>query len=179
MNRDLWLFGYGSIMWKTGFEYAESRLAFVQHRARRFWQASKDHRGTEEAPGRVVTLVDAPGEDCWGLAYRIPEESISATLEILDYREKGGYDREAIEVRFPEGDFARGLTYNAGKQNPNYLGDAPIASIAHQIASSHGPSGSNKEYILQLADTLVQHDIVDHHIVELAEQVRNIQGQEQ
>ena len=59
MNESLWIFGYGSIIWKTGFDYDESRLAYLPDRARRFWQASTDHRGTIASPGRVVTLIDS------------------------------------------------------------------------------------------------------------------------
>lgn len=174
---DLWLFGYGSIMWKTGFDYSESRLAFVSHRARRFWQASKDHRGTEGYPGRVVTLIHSPGDQCWGMAYRIPAERVSETVERLDRRESGGYTRETIEMIFDDGSSVDGLTYNAAEDNPNYLGHADPGLIASQIAASHGPSGSNKEYILRLARALADHNILDEHIRELADRVRNIKEQ--
>jgi glutathione-specific gamma-glutamylcyclotransferase len=171
VNEDLWLFGYGSIMWKTGFSFDEARLGFIRGRARRFWQGSTDHRGTESAPGRVVTLIDAPGEICWGVAYRIPVGVVAPTIEALDYREKGGYTREDITIEFKTGGTTTGVTYHANTANPNFLGQAPIEHIARQIACSHGPSGSNKEYILQLHHTLKQHEIVDEHVRELADLV--------
>ena len=88
MIRPLWLFGYGSIIWKTGFDYERAELGFIRDRARRFWQGSSDHRGTPDAPGRVVTLVDMPGESCWGMAFLIPAKQVAATMVELDYREK-------------------------------------------------------------------------------------------
>ncbi len=171
MSTDLWLFGYGSIMWKTGFHFEEARLGFIRDRARRFWQGSTDHRGTEAAPGRVVTLIDAPGEICWGRAYRISADFVARTVQALDYREKGGYTREEIAIEFKAGGNTTGVTYHANTENPNFLGQAPIEHIARQIAISHGPSGSNKEYILQLHHTLKQYEIVDEHVRELADLV--------
>jgi len=171
MSEPLWLFGYGSIMWKTGFYFDASALGFIRNRARRFWQGSTDHRGTEQAPGRVVTLVDAPGNICWGMVYRIPADRIDATIVELDYREKGGYESEEIDIEFGDGSITRGVTYHADTGNPNFLGHAPKEEIALQIAESHGPSGTNKEYILQLHHALCQHGIADEHVSELAELV--------
>ena len=58
---DVWLFGYGSLIYKAGFDYIERQPATITGWQRRFWQGSHDHRGTPHAPGRVATLVEAPG----------------------------------------------------------------------------------------------------------------------
>ncbi|MFT5134860.1 MAG: cation transport protein ChaC [Gammaproteobacteria bacterium] len=83
-HNDLWLFGYGSIIFKADFDYLEKQTATVADFSRRFWQGSHDHRGTHEAPGRVVTLVPTPGDQCRGMAYRITPD----VFEHLDHREK-------------------------------------------------------------------------------------------
>ena len=70
-HADIWLFGYGSLIWKADFDYLERRPAAITGWARRFWQGSHDHRGTPEAPGRVATLIRAEGAVCHGMAYRI------------------------------------------------------------------------------------------------------------
>ncbi|RZA31933.1 MAG: gamma-glutamylcyclotransferase, partial [Lysobacteraceae bacterium] len=74
MNRfdshaSVWLFGYGSLIWKADFPYIERRPASIGGWSRRFWQGSHDHRGTGSAPGRVVTLVAEDGATCHGMAY--------------------------------------------------------------------------------------------------------------
>jgi cation transport regulator ChaC len=176
MREDIWLFGYGSIMWKTGFEYETSRLALLKDHARRFWQGSEDHRGIPGAPGRVVTLIHTPGEDCWGMAYRIHADLLEEVLGTLDYREKGGYERELISIEFRDGETASGITYFATSDNPHYLGPADDHAIAQQITESHGPSGSNIEYLLQLNATLAKHSVADTHVSRLAELAADMSG---
>ncbi len=174
MTRPLWLFGYGSIIWKTGFDYERAELGFIRDRARRFWQGSSDHRGTPDAPGRVVTLVDVPGECCWGMAFLIPARQVAATMVELDYREKNGYVREAVVIETRSGECLEGITYHADVTNPHFLGDARLEDIAAQINRSTGPSGTNKAYILELDEALEAHGIRDNHVRELAGLVRNL-----
>jgi glutathione-specific gamma-glutamylcyclotransferase len=169
MTNETWLFGYGSIMWKTGFNFEANELCHVDGWARRFWQASTDHRGTPEFPGRVVTLIESAGDRCWGTAYRLPAGEATDIIEDLDYREKGGYDKTEVLLTFSDGRTVTGITYIAHPHNPDYLGESPLEDIARQISFSTGPSGSNKEYILQLHRTLEQHNIQDTHVETLAQ----------
>ena len=168
MANETWLFGYGSIMWKTGFNFETSELSLAKGWARRFWQGSTDHRGTPDFPGRVVTLVESASEHCWGTAYRLPPCEATRILEDLDYREKGGYDRTELPLTRRCSQTIAGITYIAHPHNPNYLGESSLENIARQISCSTGPSGSNKEYILELHQTLKQHDIQDVHVEALA-----------
>jgi cation transport protein ChaC len=169
MADETWLFGYGSIMWKTGFNFETSELCHIDGWARRFWQASTDHRGTPEFPGRVVTLIESASDHCWGKAYRLPTSEANGIIEDLDYREKGGYDRTELPLTLSSGRTIAGVTYIAHPHNPNYLGESPLEDIARQISFSTGPSGSNKEYILELHQTLEQHNIQDTHVETLAQ----------
>ncbi len=169
MNDGVWIFGYGSLVWRPDFAYAASRPALIDGWARRFWQGSTDHRGLPGAPGRVVTLIEAPGAACWGMAYRIAGGDRDSVLAKLDYREKGGYRLAEVSIRFasPDGGAADGLVYVATEENPNYLGPAELADIAAQVRASRGPSGHNVEYVLRLAGALRALGAEDDHVFAL------------
>ena len=170
----VWLFGYGSLIYKVDFPFLERQPASIRGWERRFWQGSHDHRGTPEAPGRVVTLIESPQAVCQGMAYRVSPDTFSH----LDHREKNGYLRFFTALAFPDGHHAEGLVYVAGPDNPAFLGPAPMADMAEQIARSHGPSGSNADYLLSLAEALEELGADDRHVFELAERVRLLEGNE-
>jgi cation transport regulator ChaC len=171
----VWIFGYGSLTWKVGFEYIERRHGYVEGWTRRFWQLSTDHRGVPDAPGRVVTLIPEPDQQTWGVAYRVPGEDREEVLERLDFREKGGYERHFTSVRHNDGVVAdEALVYVATRDNPNWGGPAPLDDIARVIAESHGPSGPNIEYLLRLADSLREMQAHDEHVFELEREVRRL-----
>ena len=165
----LWIFGYGSLVWRPEFPHRERTPAYVRGWTRRFWQGSTDHRGLPGAPGRVVTLVPRPSDDaiCWGMAYRVEPGAEGAVLAGLDRREQGGYQRFEVELSFADRERSGGtvgLMYVAGSQNDNYLGSADVESIARQVSGSHGPSGSNVEYVLRLAEALREMGAGDQHV---------------
>lgn len=168
----IWLFGYGSLIHKVDFPFLEAREAAIQGWARRFWQGSHDHRGTPEAPGRVLTLTEAPGETCAGVAYRVTPD----VFEHLDHREKNGYLRLTIDMTFTrpphQGTHANGLIYIAGPDNAAWLGPASGQHIAEQIACSSGPSGRNDEYVLKLDAALREMEAHDPHVADIADRLR-------
>lgn len=174
----MWVFGYGSLIWRADFPWLERRPAALAGWARRFWQGSHDHRGVAKAPGRVVTLIEAPQARCVGMAYKVRHN----VLEDLDYREKNGYERRnvALTLDAPKaggdapadnaGDASaqvQGVVYIAPTGNHAFLGDAPLAQMAWQIRRSAGPSGRNLDYLLELARALRELGAEDAHVFEL------------
>ncbi|MBA58079.1 MAG: gamma-glutamylcyclotransferase [Gammaproteobacteria bacterium] len=161
---DLWIFGYGSIMWSPLFAYQSSASACVNGWERKFWQESTDHRGTKDFPGRVVTITPKNKARCWGVAFRIANQDHENILLALDEREKNGYRRLNIEARLSCGAVINGITYIAGSENPFFSPCLSPESIANQIKLASGPSGSNVEYIMLLSSTLRVLGIYDHHV---------------
>lgn len=166
----VWLFGYGSLIYKVDFPYLQRMPAYIDGWQRRFWQGSHDHRGTPEAPGRVLTLVRAPGQRCGGMAYRVAPD----TFEHLDIREKNGYLRLSMPLHLVDGSTHRGLVYLATADNEAWLGPASDLDIARHIATSHGPSGSNRDYLLRLAQALRELDEYDAHVFALEHTLRTL-----
>ena len=164
LGQPTWVFGYGSLIYKVDFPYLQREPASITGWQRRFWQGSHDHRGTPESPGRVVTLIPSRGLICKGIAYLV-DYSVFAHL---DHREKNGYRRYTTDISLTDrNEQVEGVLYVAERDNPAYLGSASVQELARHIAASHGPSGSNRDYVLELARSLK--DLGDHdpHVMAL------------
>jgi cation transport protein ChaC len=165
---DIWVFGYGSLIYKVDFAILEKRPASIKGWQRRFWQGSHDHRGTPDSPGRVLTLIQAENAVCFGMAYRVESD----VFEHLDQREKNGYLRYEVEIVFDHGsnlvtediERKRGLVYIGSEASEAYFGSASIEDIATQIHQSVGPSGRNDEYVFLLAKGLRELGEHDEHV---------------
>lgn len=162
----MWIFAYGSLIFRPAFSYVERRRAYVQGWTRRFWQGSPDHRGVPEAPGCVVTLLPNPSDYCGGCAFRIDPAQADAILQTIDTREQAGFSRQQLALLPEPGKppFAHGITWVANPDNPHFLGPLPEPTIAEIIATRTGPSGPNHDYAMQLFHALRELEIIDSHV---------------
>jgi cation transport regulator ChaC len=107
---------------------------------------------------------------CKGIAYLIENN----VFDHLDHREKNGYQRIETDIALlNEQQRVSGVLYVADEHNPAYLGAAPTRDIAAHIAGSHGPSGSNRDYVLQLAEALRDLGDMDPHVFKLESLLRS------
>jgi len=170
-HHSVWLFGYGSLIYKADFPYLQRRPASIAGWTRRFWQGSHDHRGTPDAPGRVVTIIEEAGAICHGMAYLVTPEVFTH----LDHREKNGYLRLAIPIAFDDVGQVEGLVYIATPDNTAFLGAASEQEIARHIARSAGPSGPNSDYLNHLASALRELGRHDQHVFDIERHLAALQ----
>ncbi|KAI5986414.1 ChaC-like protein [Pisolithus albus] len=186
------VFGYGSLIFKPPPNVISQVPGFLKGYVRRFSQKSHDHRGTPENPGRVVThkedwdhfsASDAfPDEDVvWGIAYTINPLYESEVRDYLDYREKDGYTLEMLDVYTIEDGIEKVIVHNAycyvGRpHNPSFVGSEPLGDLADRIWRSVGPSGRNKVYLYQLAESVrkLAPASFDSHLFALEDRVREL-----
>lgn len=146
-DRDLWIFAYGSLMWRPDFAYAERRRARVYGFHRALCIYSHHWRGTAERPGLVLGLDR--GGSCVGLCFRIAREASAATLAAVRERElvTGVYEEIAAPVRLEHGERLMALTYVARRGHAQYAGGLPAAEQARLVRQGRGIAGSNLDYI--------------------------------
>ncbi|XP_031564869.1 putative glutathione-specific gamma-glutamylcyclotransferase 2 [Actinia tenebrosa] len=157
-SNNVWVFGYGSLTWNPDFPYEEQHVGWVQGFVRRFWQGSTWHRGNEEKPGRVVTLVEENEGKVWGVAFKLPRDHIKNAFRKLFQREvkHGGYELHVKPFHAHENSKKNEnisvFLYIATSANPLFIGHEPTETLAQQIARARGRCGLNVEYLFRLTD---------------------------
>lgn len=174
MPAETWVFGYGSLIWKPGFDFAERRLATLPGFRRAFCMASIRYRGTPEAPGLVLALDHDPGEACLGVAYRIDDAAAEATLAYVRGREliAYAYHEEVHPVALEGGGVVEAICYVINRDHAQYRGGLSLEEQAEVIARSVGPMGPNAEYLVNTVESLAALGLADPELDQLAELVR-------
>jgi len=174
-STNLWVFGYGSLVWKPGFQHGKILVGKVQGFARRFWQGNETHRGVPGKPGRVATLIEEQGVETYGVAMELTGDE---ALDYLNNREMtlGGYIQKITLFHTADNKHAPFpvLVFVATPKSSYWLGPAESHVIAEQVIGSRGPSGHNVEYVLRLADWFHQMlpNVYDDHLFSIETQLR-------
>src|SRR5947207_8238402 len=147
---DLWVFGYGSLMWRPGFEFIEKVPARLIGEHRALCVYSFVHRGTPEKPGLVLGLDR--GGACRGIAFRVAERHSTPTIAYLREREQvTSVYREVTRSVWLENDARQrvsALAYVVDRGHVQYAGRLSMQDQLRHVLQGHGSSGVNREYVL-------------------------------
>jgi cation transport protein ChaC len=153
---ELWVFGYGSLMWRPEFDFLERRPARLIGAHRALCVVSHHHRGTPEKPGLVLGLDR--GGSCRGIAYRISATQVAPTLVNLREREQiTRVYREttrAIDLLDHPQQRVQALCYLVDRSHAQYAGDLPLETLLHLVRQGHGRSGADRDYVLETVKQL-------------------------
>jgi glutathione-specific gamma-glutamylcyclotransferase len=168
---DLWVFGYGSLMWRPGFAFAERHVATLRGFHRSLCVYSHVHRGTPERPGLVMGLDR--GGTCKGLAYRVRGADAAQTVSYLREREQvtSVYLEKLVPVRLANGERRLALTYTVDKGHRQYAGRLDREALLGFVRQGHGVSGTNPDYVLRTQAQLHELGINDPSLAWLARQL--------
>jgi len=172
---DLWVFAYGSLMWRPGFAYVERRKSALRGWRRRLCIYSHVYRGTPERPGLVLGLDR--GGSCQGVAFRVDAALRETTIRYLRERELMGgaygvYHERLPQIALEDGRKVAALTYVADRSHPQYAGSLDRAEMLAIVRRGEGASGPNADYVVATVEHLRELGIVDRDLEWLAARLR-------
>ncbi|WP_142849824.1 gamma-glutamylcyclotransferase [Telmatospirillum sp. J64-1] len=174
---DLWVFGYGSLMWRPGFPYLDVQPAVLEGYHRAFCLYSRHYRGTAEKPGLVLGLT--PGGHCQGAAFRVAADKADEVVDYLNERELGSYAYIALTLPVclcRSGERVEAYTFVADPQHRQYAGNLGLERSAQIIMDAEGRAGLNRDYLINTVRELENHGVVDSHLHELLLEVERQTG---
>jgi glutathione-specific gamma-glutamylcyclotransferase len=161
--RDLWLFAYGSLMWKPEIAFDAVRHAVVDGWQRRFCLWQRRYRGCRDWPNLMLALVE--GGSCAGVVYRLEGSDVRRRIAPIWKREMIAYGYEARWVTAQtEAGPVPALAFVAWTGGPRYAGELADEEIAAKIASACGHVGPGAEYLLETAAKCAELGIEDEHL---------------
>jgi len=172
----LWVFGYGSLVWNPGFDYASREVATLPGFARSFCMRSIHHRGTDANPGLVLALDAMADHDCHGVGFRLYPEQQAETMAYLREREliSSAYLEEIHPITLRSGLTVDAVTYVIDRDHVQYCGGLALEEQAQIIAHAVGGRGPNTEYLFNTAAHLAELGLEDTDLTWLVRRVREI-----
>jgi glutathione-specific gamma-glutamylcyclotransferase len=169
---DLWVFGYGSLMWRPGFDFIERQGALVHGWRRSLCVYSHIYRGTPERPGLVLGLDR--GGACRGVAFRVAAALRTPTIDYLRAREQvtAVYLERTVLAHLSDGATVEALTYVADRGHAQYAGRLEREQLLELVARGVGVSGPNIDYVLNTEAHLRENGVTDPTLEWLAVQLR-------
>lgn len=170
-KKDIWIFGYGSLIWNPAFHFNAKRIGKVYGWHRRFCLWTSLSRGCPQQPGLILGLDR--GGTCSGVAYRIRASDVEEELQVLWRREMcdGSYIPRWVDVFTDEGRI-RAVTFTMNRSHNRYAGKLMQAEVVRVISTAHGRMGRCSDYLFNTVTSLTKMGIVDHKLAELERQVQ-------
>jgi glutathione-specific gamma-glutamylcyclotransferase len=161
---DLWIFGYGSLMWSPGFSYKQKALGRVHGYHRALCILSTRYRGTRRKPGLVMGLCR--GGSCWGMAFRVHAARVRHALGRLWQREmpRRVYAPRLLQVELASGRQVRALAFLADPTHPAYVRELDLHGRARLVAQGIGQRGPCMDYIRNTLDHMNGLGVNDPHL---------------
>jgi glutathione-specific gamma-glutamylcyclotransferase len=174
-HEDLWVFGYGSLMWRPGFEFLEQLPARLIGEHRALCVYSFDHRGTPEKPGLVLGLDR--GGACRGIAFRVAAKRRDEVIGYLRGREQTTHVyREVMRSVWLENeprDRVSALAYVVDRGHVQYAGRLSLPDQLRYVRQGHGRSGNNRDYVLETVRSIEAQGFRDPQLHQLALMLRD------
>ncbi|MEX8194156.1 gamma-glutamylcyclotransferase [Comamonas guangdongensis] len=159
-ERDLWIFGYGSLIWRPDFDFSERCSAHVHgwHRALKMW--STINRGTPQCPGLVFGMLS--GGSCQGMVFRIPRDYGEAVMRKLWLREMPNavYDPRWLPCKTLQGP-VQALAFTLSRQSPHHTGELEPDEYRRIFSQARGIYGTTLDYAQATFDELQRLGIAD------------------
>src|SRR5579864_3326590 len=169
-HEDLWVFGYGSLMWRPGFPFLEQAPARLIGEHRALCVYSFDHRGTPEKPGLVLGLDR--GGACRGIAFRVAAKQRDEVIAYLRGREQTTHVyREVMRSVWLENeprDRVAALAYVVDRGHVQYAGRLSLQDQLRYVRQGHGRSGNNRDYVLSTVKSIEAQGFRDAPLHQLA-----------
>lgn len=172
-NKDLWVFGYGSLMWNPAFRYAQISPARLFGFHRNFCLELTIGRGSPDNPGLMLALDH--GGSCNGLAFRIDATEVESETDILWMREMvtGAYRARWAKLEL-DGEVVRGLVFTINRNHMRYRGKMSWTDKIDRLSTGTGPLGSCREYLQNTVEHLDQIDVHDRYLHRLWNAVKGL-----
>lgn len=168
---EVWVFGYGSLIWNPCFHFVERRVVTVPGWHRRFCLWTSLGRGTQERPGLMLGLER--GGSCRGVAFRLAPEEVESELDIVWRREMVTEAYRPVWVRAQSAAGAlRAIAFAINRRHPRYAGRLEEARIVEAIATARGPLGACCEYLFNTVAHLDELGVPDRRLHALCRAVR-------
>lgn len=176
---DLWVFGYGSLVWQPGFKFADKKIARLNGYKRSFCMWSVHYRGTPEHKGLVLALDENAQSYCDGVAFRVDPQEAEESLAYLRAREliSSAYLEARVDVEFADGGGVNAVTYVMNCDHDQYAVDLELEDQAKIIANASGSTGSNTEYLYNVAQNLKALDLTDPELEWLCQRVQVLKNE--